>query len=215
MKKAFAAVVMLSCAVAFAQADKKMAPATGNAQMKDAKGGNMGADSKMGGDMKGGDMAQGGMGWKPPKVTKEDKKGVEDFMKAMETSMGSGDMDKCASMLDFPVTMITDNSAGNGMSTTMDKDQWMKTMSESMKGMPKDMPKPTMKDTTTFLSDNLAVVVTDMSMKMGKDNMKWKSAHTLVKKDGKWMGKVLVEGGWGDMMKGTGGAGTMGTEMKK
>ena len=33
---------------------------------------------------------------------------------------------------------------------------------------------------------------------MGKTTMTWKNAQTVVLKDGKWMVKSMVEGGWGD-----------------
>src|SRR5262245_37369978 len=81
------------------------------------------------------------MGWQPRKITKEkeNKKSLEALFKAEEDAMKSGDMNAMAALVDFPVTMVTDDSGGNVMITTWDKDTYMKEMSESMKGMPKDM----------------------------------------------------------------------------
>jgi len=183
MKK-LALVASLVSAIAFA-ADKPAAPA---------------ADAKpMGGMME---------GWTPRKVTKEDNKAVTDALEAMHTKMmAGGTIDDMMAMHDFPVLMMTDDKDGNVMMTTMDANAWRKMMEPSMKAedmkamhdqMAK-MPKPKMD--VFFLTDNMALVTGKMMMPMGKEKMEIRNAHMMILKDGKWMVKGEIEGGWGDMAK--------------
>jgi hypothetical protein len=99
----------------------------------------------------------------------------------------------------IPVMMLTDNAAGVVSSSMWDKATWVETMKKAGADMPKDM-KMTKKQKVTFISDSLAMVEETNDMAMGKVKDKWTSAAVVVLKDGKWMFKSMMEGGWGDMM---------------
>ncbi|MBL9039404.1 MAG: hypothetical protein JNG84_12875 [Archangium sp.] len=138
--------------------------------------------------------------WKPRMVTKAaDKKAVEAMYKSSDEAMKKGDLEAMSAWVDFPVMMGTDNAAGMPSDSMFTKEMWMSTMKSSMENMPKDM-KMTRKTNVHFLTDSLAWVEVDNTMTMGKEKMAWKSADYVVLKDGKWMVKMMVEGGWGDMM---------------
>lgn len=155
--------------------------------------------------------AMGGMmeGWTPRKVTKEDKKAVTDTLEAMHNKMmAGGTMDDMMAGMDFPVIMMTDDKDGNVMMTTVDAAQYKKMMEPSMKAMAENkemhdqmakMPKPKMD--VFFVTDSMALVDAKMMMPMGKDKMEVRNNHIMVLKDGKWMVKGMIEGGWGDMAK--------------
>jgi len=154
--------------------------------------------------------AMGGMmeGWTPRKVTKEDKKAVTDAMEAMHNKMmNGGTMDDMMAAHDFPVFMMTDDKDGNVMMTTVDAAAWKKMMEpsmtpEAMKGMHDmmaKMPKPKMD--VFFVTDTIALVDSKMMMPMGKDKMEVRNVQMMILKDGKWLMKGEVEGGWGDMAK--------------
>lgn len=49
------------------------------------------------------------------------------------------------------------------------------------------------------LSDSLVNVVDDFTMTMNKQKISGRNAGLLVKRDGKWMWKTMVEAGWGGM----------------
>jgi hypothetical protein len=135
------------------------------------------------------------------KVTKEkdDKKGIEAAFKAADDAMKKGDINAYAALADFPITMITDDSAGNATVSPADHDAFVKMMGPAM-NMPKDM-KMSAKHNISLLSDNLAVVVDENTMTMGKVKATWKSEEVMVQKDGKWLFKTMTEAGWGDLMK--------------
>jgi hypothetical protein len=131
------------------------------------------------------------------KVTKEDKKGVDELYKSVEAAMKKQDVNAYADLVDFPVLMLTDDSKGQVQHSTMTREQFIDTMKGFMTApMPKDMKH---KQTAHFLSDDLAVAIEETSGTFGKTKGKWKSMSVLTLKDGKWKFKQMAEAGWGDM----------------
>jgi hypothetical protein len=147
-------------------------------------------------DSKGGGMA----GWVPRKVTHEDKKGIEAMLTKVDNAWKAGDIATAAAAVDFPVYMVTDDSKGNVYTETWDKDKYMATMTEAMKGMPKDV-KVKHNRKYDFLTDDMAMLYDNATMTMGKQTVNVRSAGLVIKKDGQWMMKSMMEGGWGDSMK--------------
>ena len=132
-------------------------------------------------------------------VTKEDKKGIEEFFKASDEAWRTGNLDALLELMDFPLIMMSDDSKGAVGHYSANKEQWAQMMRPMLAGMPKDM-KLKQKRTPTFLSDTLAVVVEETSMSLGKVKGKWKGFCVLNKKeDGKWKVKQMAEAGWGDI----------------
>ncbi len=139
-------------------------------------------------------------GFKPRHVTKGgDKKGVEELYKTCDEAMKKGDVEAMSARVDFPVMMMTDNAAGVPTTAMWEKQAWMDSMKKSFADMPKDM-KMAKKTKATFISDSLALVEETNEMTMGKAKDKWTSASIVELKDGKWMFKGMIEGGWGDVM---------------
>jgi hypothetical protein len=138
------------------------------------------------------------MGPMSRKVTKEDKKGVDELYKSAEEAMKKGDVNAMADLVDFPVIMLSDDSKGEVKHFAATRDQWVGMMQQFFTGMPKDM-KMKHKHTAHFLSDDLAVAIEENSMNMGKMKGSWKAMSVLTLKDGKWKFKEMAEAGWGDM----------------
>jgi len=88
-------------------------------------------------------------------------------------------------------------------------------MKPAFEHMPKDM-KMTHKPTVVVLSDSLVSVTDEVTTTMGKQKMTSRNAGLLVKRDGQWKWKAMVEAGWGGMQPpgATGGA-QMPSEPKK
>jgi hypothetical protein len=138
------------------------------------------------------------MGPMSRKVTKEDKKGIADFYKKTDEAWQKGDIATLAESCDFPVIMLSDDSKGEVKHFNATREQWTAMMEGLTKGMSKDM-KVKHKETPYFLSDDLAVVIEETSMTMGKMKGSWKGFSVLTLKDGKWKFKQMAEAGWGDM----------------
>jgi hypothetical protein len=137
------------------------------------------------------------MGPMSRKVTKEDKKGIDELYKTTEAAWMKGDVNALAETCDFPVIMLSDDSKGEVKHFAATREQWVGMMSQFAQGMPKDVK---MKNShkPTFLSDDLAVVVEEHSMS-GKMKGSWKAFSVVTLRDGKWKFKEMAEAGWGDM----------------
>lgn len=130
--------------------------------------------------------------FKARSVTKGgDKKGVDALYAACDEALKKGDVEALAARIDFPLTMITDNAAGVPVTLQWERQAWLDTMKRSPLP-PKDL-KLSRKTKVTFLSDSLAMV--EEANAQAKD--KWLSGAVLQRKDGQWVFKVMVEGGWG------------------
>jgi hypothetical protein len=182
------------------------------AQNQDAKAATPAAPAQ-GGAM---DMSKMGPAARKPTNEKQTKKEIEAFFKQQEEAMKKGDMEAGFAAIDFPVYMATDDMKGTPEAVLWNREQYVQMMKPMMENMPKDM-KMTHKPTITVLSDSLAAVVDDFTMTMGKQKITGKNAGLLVKRDGQWKWKMMVEAGWGGMSppQGAGGSGQMPTEGKK
>ncbi len=139
-------------------------------------------------------------GWTPRKVMHEaqDKKEIQGVFKSLEDAGKKGDVEAAAALFDFPVLMATDDSKGEAKTDSWDKEKWTASMAPFYKPMPS--MKMTHKTSTFFITDSLASVADTCTMTMGGKSTSSRSAMILVRKDGKWLVKSMVEGGWGDKM---------------
>jgi uncharacterized protein (TIGR02246 family) len=140
-------------------------------------------------------------GYKPPKVKNEaaDRKEILALFKAMDEAGKKGDLEAAAALVDFPVLMITDDSKGQAHGESWEREQWTKVM-EPFYAKPMTDMKVTHKPTIVVVSDSLASVTDAWTMTMGKQKMAGKSATLLIRRDGTWRVKSMMEGGWGDAM---------------
>lgn len=141
-------------------------------------------------------------GWAPRKVTREaqDKKEIAALIEAADDAGRKGDLAAATALVDFPVLMVTDDSKGRAMAVEWSREQWTQAMEPFYK---KPMEgKVTHKPSIFLASDSLATVNDVVTMTMGKKTMTSRSTTIVVRKDGKWLMKAMMEGGWGDMMAG-------------
>ena len=140
--------------------------------------------------------------WVPPKVKDEqaDKKEILSLFKSMENAEKKGDLDAAAALVDFPVLMVTDDSKGQATSGAWDKEKWTQVMEPFYKHPMQGM-KVTHRPTIFMVSDSLATVTDQCTITHGTKTTTARNSTLLVRKDGRWFVKSMVEGGWGDMMK--------------
>ncbi len=144
------------------------------------------------------DMSKMGPAARKPTDEKKTKKEIEDFYKKGDEVEKKGDMEAMLARIDFPVFMVTDDLKGKPEAKEFSKEQYTNMMKPFFENMPKDT-KTTHKPAITVLSDSLAIVVDDFTMTMGKTKMSGKNSTLLVKSDGAWKAKSMVEAGWGGM----------------
>jgi uncharacterized protein (TIGR02246 family) len=138
--------------------------------------------------------------WTPPKVKSEakDKQEIQALLRAMESAATTGDLDAAAALVDFPVTMITDDSKGEASGDAWSREQWTQVMKPFYEKPMKDA-KTTHKPTIFLLTDSLASVDDVWTMRQGGKTMTSRTSMLVIRKEGKWRVKAMAEGGWGDM----------------
>lgn len=139
-------------------------------------------------------------GWTPKKVTRDaqDRKEIAAFIQMMDDAGKKGDLAAATALVDFPVLMVTDDSKGQASAVPWSREQWTQAMEPFYK---KPMEgKVTHRPTIFLASDSLATLNDVVTMTMGKKSMTSRNTSILVRKDGKWLVKAMMEGGWGDMM---------------
>jgi hypothetical protein len=142
------------------------------------------------------DMSKMGPWTRKPANEKATKKEITDFLKQMDEHHKKGDFEAATNAIDFPVYMVTDDSAGMIQGDGWSRDRYVQMMKPFFENMPKDI-KLTHKPTIQVLSDAMATVVDDFTMTMGKQKMAGRNLTLLVKRDGQWKMKVMAEPGWG------------------
>jgi hypothetical protein len=118
----------------------------------------------------------------------------------MEEAGKKGDLAAAAAVIDFPVLMVTDDSKGQASAESWSKEQWTQVMAP-MYAKPMD-EKITHKPEIFLASDSLATLSDVVTVTMGKKTVTARNTTILVRKDGQWLVKAMMEGGWGDMMAG-------------
>jgi hypothetical protein len=142
------------------------------------------------------DLTSMGPGARKPTNEKQTKKEVEAFFKKQEEIGKAGDFEAMLASTDFPIYMATDDLKGVPETKEYNREEYIAMMKPMYENMPKDM-KVTHKPTITVLSDSLVMVTDDFTMSQGKQKITGKNAALLVKRDGQWKWKSLIEAGYG------------------
>lgn len=201
MNRSIVASLVLFSSIALAQSAPATRPSTppGGAMIKD--------DKAMAAPPAGGmDLTKMGPATRKPKSEAAVKKEVTAFFKKLEAAEKARDLDAMLAMHDFPLYMATDDASGNIEAGEYSKEQYTAMMAPFMENMPKDM-KVKHKPQVTVLSDNIAVVVDKFTITAGKQRISGSNSGMLVKKNGNWMWKSMVEAGWGGTSGNADGAG--------
>lgn len=142
------------------------------------------------------DYTKMGPASRKPRDEKAVRKEIDAFLKANDESAKKNDMDGMLALIDFPVYMVTDDAKGAVEAKAYTKDEYVAMMKPYFDNAPKDVSTQH-KYSTTVLSDALAQVMDDSTMIIGKTKIPGTSVNLLVKRDGKWLWKTMVEAGWG------------------
>jgi hypothetical protein len=161
------------------------------------------------------DLSKMGPGARKPTNEKQTRKEVEEFFKKQEEYGRTGNFEAMVASTDFPLYMATDDLKGVPEAREFSREEYVAMMRPFYENMPKDL-KMTHKPTVTVLSDSLVIVTDDFTMTLGKQKVTGKNATLLVKRDGQWKWKSMIEAGYGGMSPpGASGGAQTPTEGKK
>ncbi len=161
------------------------------------------------------DLTKMGPGARKPTNEQQTKKEIQAFFKQMEEIEKKRDFEAMIAMHDFPVYMATDDLKGVPEGKEYSREEYTAMMKPFYETMPKDL-KVTHKPTISVLSDSLVSVIDDFTMTQGKQKITGRNTSLLVKRDGQWKWKTLIEAGYGGMpAEGASGGGQTPPEGKK
>src|SRR5690242_6630236 len=131
------------------------------------------------------------------RVTHENGEGIEALFGAAADAWRKEDMQALLALYDLPIYAGTDNAAGAYQSTECDAEELRAILTALMKSERKDLSR-TERRTPHFLSDSMAMVLTDTSVARHGDALgSYTSAILVIRKDGDWRFKSGVEAGDG------------------
>lgn len=161
------------------------------------------------------DMSKMGPWTRKPTNESQTKKEIEAFIKEEDALMKKRDLEASLARIDFPVFMATDNSKGVPKAETFDRQQYTDMMRPMVEQTPTDL-KLDHKLDITVLSDSLVTVNDHYTMTGGGQKHEGRNSALLVKRDGNWKWKAMIEPGWGDLPStGVGGSGMSGEQHKQ
>jgi hypothetical protein len=125
---------------------------------------------------------------------KDDKKAIDAFFKALDAAIKIGDVQTFAALVDFPVTVLSDDGKGSVVTVQLERDAFLQRMSPFLSLPPE--AKLVHQRSTHLLSDVLAVVDEADTLSQGKHTVRWNAASWLVQREGQWRLKEIAEAGW-------------------
>lgn len=134
------------------------------------------------------------------KPTAKQKTEIADWYKKYDELIKKADVEAMADHAAFPLTVISDDPSGKGISRHWNREEFVKAMTNAMSNTPKDIKYNTVR-TPLMINDNLAMVLTEWDMTANKKKTKAKYADILVKDNGTWKFKTMVQAGWGEFLK--------------
>lgn len=133
--------------------------------------------------------------------SEEDVKSLMDWFAKYQSHVLKNELDDMADMAVFPLVVVTDDSDGNAVSQSWDAATFKQAMDLTSQGV--DLASITIENNRKpiFLSKNLAVVITDAITTIAGQSQQSRYADIMVKQDGAWKYKSMIQSGWGDMLK--------------
>jgi hypothetical protein len=109
-----------------------------------------------------------------------------------------GDIEGMADKALFPLTVFSNDSAGECVTQQWDRATFVQAMGQATDG-----PQPEFENHREphFLGTDIAVVVTTTVMTVGTDVQHMRYADVMAKAGGQWRFTSMVQSGWGDMMR--------------
>lgn len=127
-----------------------------------------------------------------------DIKSVETWFKNYDALVKTNTAKEMIKEADLPITVVTDDSNGNCVTQQWDKDAFQ----ASIEGNASDSNTSIKNDRQFhFLNQNLVIAITESTVTTEGTVQRMKYADVLVKRDGNWKFKCMIQTGWGDMLK--------------
>ncbi|QWF82360.1 DUF4440 domain-containing protein [Amycolatopsis sp. CA-230715] len=131
-------------------------------------------------------------------ATDEDRAGIEAWFRRYDELAEKIDLDGMADLAYFPLNLVTDGDERGAFAGQWTRQQYLEGMKAAMGSGEVSMDSTR---TPVFLTDSLAVVITDATMTWDGQTQTVSYADVLVKTDGRWLFQTMIQGGWAAAMR--------------
>lgn len=132
--------------------------------------------------------------------TDRQRQDLLDWFAAYDAMAARNDLSGMADQALFPITVVTNDSAGECVSQQWDRDTFVRSQELAAAGADGEMTLDNHRE-PVFLNDDLAVVITNSVVTLDGQTQHMRYADVMVKSAGAWKFRCMVQAGWGDMLK--------------
>lgn len=133
--------------------------------------------------------------------TARDVEGLLAWFAAYDALAAEGDVEAMADVAVFPLTVTTNDSAGECVTQQWDRATFVQAM--GMAGGEPGAPRPRLDNhrQPVFLNAHLAVVVTDSAVTTADQVQHMRYVDVMARRGGEWRFTSMIQAGWGDMLR--------------
>ena len=135
------------------------------------------------------------------KPSMDDTKQLMDWFDQYQARVLKNDLEAMADMAILPLIVMTNDSDGNAVTQEWDRETFKQALDLSAQGV--DLANVSIMNERQpfFLSEDLAIVITDAVTSVAGDSQPSRYVDIMFKKEGEWKYKSMIQAGWGDMLK--------------
>ncbi|WP_309895718.1 hypothetical protein [Archangium sp.] len=138
-------------------------------------------------------------------VSSTDRAELDAFFAARQQAISTGQMDVLFAQEDYPVIFQTDDAKGQPVTFIMDHQRYLEMMSQAGPYFPD--PSVQLQHGPReyiFITDSLVIAHQLDTYDFGTEKATWPSANLLIKRNGQWKNKAIIEGGFGEFLTANG-----------
>lgn len=141
-------------------------------------------------------------GLMPRAITRDATAELDALFKMRDEAILKAEWEPLMNSEDYPVYVATDTQTGEIVTDSWDREKYGAVGGKAGPHFPRQ---PMTHARTYFqISDDLAIACETSSVTMGGETATWRAANLLVRRDGKWKNKAILETGFGDFLLGQG-----------
>jgi hypothetical protein len=133
-------------------------------------------------------------------VSHEDRAGLDAFFRERNEAISQGKWEVLRAQEDYPLLVVTNTTTGEPVCDIWDERRNGEVMGQVAPYFPRT--ELIHEDRQyLFLTNDLVISYETNSYVLDGRRVSWKAANLLVKRDGKWKNKAILEGGFGDFLR--------------
>jgi hypothetical protein len=133
-------------------------------------------------------------------VSYEDRAGLDAFFRERNEAITQGKWEVLRAQEDYPILVVTNTTTGEAVYDLWDEGRNGEVMGQAAPYFPRT--ELIHEDRQyLFLSNDLVISYETNSYVLDGRRVSWKAANLLVKREGKWRNKAILEGGFGDFLR--------------